>query len=52
MKMNGFIDWNFSRLLISKRDLSMMKKEMAKINIFDSLYLNEFIKLNVNHFLY
>ena len=49
--MNGFIDWNFSRLLISKRDLSMMKIEMAKINIFDSLYLNEFIKLNIKHVL-
>ena len=45
----GLKSCSVMRLLISMRDLSMMKTEIAKL-IFLIHDLNEFIKLNVKHF--
>ena len=57
IKMNGFIDWNlwikklFSFEVVNKyKGLIYDEDRNGKTEFFNSLYLNEFIKLNVKHF--
>ena len=58
IKMNGFIDWNlwiknlFNYEVVNKyKRLIHDDNRNLKAEFFDSLYLNEFMKLNVKHFL-
>ena len=57
MKMNGFIDWNswikklFSFVVVNKYMRPIYNENRnSKTKFFDSLYLNEFMKLNAKHF--
>ena len=58
IKMNGFIDWNLwikksSSFEVVNKYTGLIYDEDRndKTEFFNSLYLNEFIKLNVKHFL-
>ena len=58
IKMNGFIDWDlwiknlFSFEVVNKYKILIDDENRNdKTDVFDSLYFNEFIKLNVNPFI-